>query len=174
MRKHSNPIGARSGPAGLHRRGFLGAALALVVAPAATAGEAVPAPRVRIVVDPNTGLAIGGHDPVCYFTERRPMLGHERFEIHVEGVPWRFLNEGNRDAFVKAREIYAPRFSGYCPYALSLGHPAEGDPELFDIHEGRLYLFATPGHRSAFRAAPAGTLAGAAERWATVAAELPR
>ncbi|WP_370304113.1 YHS domain-containing (seleno)protein, partial [Pseudooceanicola sp.] len=35
---------------------------------------------------------------------------------------------------------YAPRYGGYCAYAMARGFAAKGDPDLWRIHNGRLYL----------------------------------
>ena len=58
-----------------------------------------------MAVNVTTGLAISGFDPVVYFTEAKALFG----ELNVDGSVWGFTNEGNRGAFVKDPEIYAPR-----------------------------------------------------------------
>jgi hypothetical protein len=62
----------------------------------------------RIVVDRHTGLAIGGYDPVAFFTDGRPMVGNPAFEL-------RFCNIDNRAAFAAQPEVYLPQFGGYDP-----------------------------------------------------------
>jgi hypothetical protein len=62
----------------------------------------------RIVVDRHTGLAIGGYDPVAFFTDGRPMVGNPAFEL-------RFCNIDNRAAFAPQPEVYLPQFGGYDP-----------------------------------------------------------
>src|SRR6195952_647517 len=47
----------------------------------------------RLVSDRYTGLAIGGFDPVAYFTDARPLLGAPKFEVAEAGAIWRFRNE---------------------------------------------------------------------------------
>ncbi len=73
----------------------------------------------RIVSDPGSGLAIGGFDPVAYFTDAAPRLGSSDFELSFAGVVWRFRNEGNRAAFIANPEVYMPRFGGYDPVAVA-------------------------------------------------------
>jgi hypothetical protein len=43
----------------------------------------------RIVVDWHTGLAIGGYDPVAFFTDGKPMAGRPDFELRYGGAVWR-------------------------------------------------------------------------------------
>jgi hypothetical protein len=52
----------------------------------------------RIVVDRHTGLAIGGYDPVAFYTDGKPMPGSPDFELSYGGAVWRFTNLGNRAA----------------------------------------------------------------------------
>jgi hypothetical protein len=52
----------------------------------------------RIVVDWHTGLAIGGYDPVAFFTHGKPVAGRPDFELRYGGAVWRFCNVGNKEA----------------------------------------------------------------------------
>src|ERR1700693_1132084 len=70
---------------------------------------AVPAQAViidRVVVDPHTGLALYGFDPVGYFTEGKPLMGRADLEYSFAGAIWRFRNEGNRAAFTDHPDVY--------------------------------------------------------------------
>ncbi len=50
-----------------------------------------------------TGLlsstAVGGYDPVAYFTEGKPVAGKSGITHSWKGVTWRFASEKNRDLF---------------------------------------------------------------------------
>lgn len=81
-----------------------------------------------MVADRYTGLAIGGFDPVSYFTDARPMAGQPGFEVSEAGAVWRFRNEGNRAFFLAHPEIYGPQFGGYDPTDLARGVPLAGNP----------------------------------------------
>ena len=52
----------------------------------------------RVVVDWHTGLAIHGFDPVAYFTDAKAVSGRPELERTVDGLTWRFRNEGNHAA----------------------------------------------------------------------------
>lgn len=86
------------------------------------------------------GVAIKGYDPVAYFTDRRPVKGSREFEHVWMGAEWRFSTAGHRDLFIKDPERYAPKYGGYCAYAVSQGSTADIDPEAWNIVDGRLYL----------------------------------
>lgn len=126
----------------------------------------------RIVIDRHTGLAIYGIDPVAYFTDRKPVAGRADFEYRHAGAIWRFHNEGNRAAFARDPQVYMPRFGGYDPVGVSRGLSTPGYPELWVVHEERLYLFYTENARQVFIANPAALIAAAAARWADVKGEL--
>ncbi|MCL5022025.1 MAG: hypothetical protein M1497_01415 [Nitrospirae bacterium] len=56
------------------------------------------------------------------------------------GAKWRFASAANRDLFRTDPEKYAPRYGGYCAYAVSQGKTADIDPDAWAVFEGRLYL----------------------------------
>ena len=99
--------------------------------------------RTTAVAPVNTtpeGLAIKGYDPVAYFTQNRPVQGSADFEYLWNGAKWRFASAEHRDLFMADPEKYAPRYGGYCAYAISQGKTADIDPDAWTVFEGRLYL----------------------------------
>jgi hypothetical protein len=122
----------------------------------------------RIVSDPASGLALGGFDPVAYFTDAAPVPGSSDFELSFAGVVWRFRNEGNRAAFVANPEVYMPRFGGYDPVAVARGASAPGHAELWAIAEDRLYLFYSAEARDTFTSDPGPAIDAADRVWPTV------
>ncbi len=86
------------------------------------------------------GVAVGGYDPVAYFTESKPVKGSKDLSVEYKGATWRFASAANRDAFQADPAKYAPQYGGYCAYAVSKGATAKGDPQAWTIHDGKLYL----------------------------------
>jgi hypothetical protein len=121
-----------------------------------------------VVVDRHTGLAIGGFDPVAYFTERAPTLGRGELEYRWAGAVWRFRNEGNRGAFVADPEIYMPRFGGYDPVGVARGVGVPGDAKIWLVTGERLYLFYTATAREAFVGDTEALAATADRNWPSV------
>ena len=119
----------------------------------------------RLVADRHTGLAIGGFDPVAYFTDARPMAGQPGFEVSEAGAVWRFRNEGNRAFFLANPEIYGPQFGGYDPTDVARGVPFAGNPRFWLILGQRLFLFGRAESRDAFAADPARVMREAKQRW---------
>jgi hypothetical protein len=149
--------------------GALCAGLALTVAGASPPRAATP---LRMVADPQSGIALYGFDPVAYFTEGQPTPGAADFEYRYAGVSWRFRNAGNRAAFATNPEIYAPRFGGYDPLGVARGVATPGHPRLWVRRDDRIYLFQREETRAAFIADPAAAVAAADGRWPQVANEL--
>ncbi|MBI4193669.1 MAG: hypothetical protein HY526_01180 [Betaproteobacteria bacterium] len=86
------------------------------------------------------GAAILGYDPVAYFKENRPVRGSAQFTASHRGSVFRFSTAANRDAFTADPERYAPRYGGFCAYAVAQGYKAKIEPDAFTIVDGRLYL----------------------------------
>ncbi|HEX5008261.1 MAG TPA: YHS domain-containing (seleno)protein [Hyphomonadaceae bacterium] len=84
--------------------------------------------------------ALGGYDPVAYFTSGEPVAGRKAFEFVYMGATWRFASAENLAAFKADPEKYAPQFGGYCAWAVSQGYTAKGDPKNWRIVGGKLYL----------------------------------
>ncbi len=99
-----------------------------------------PAFAIDPVNKTSDGAAIKGYDPVAYFTDRKPVKGSRVFEYVWMGAKWRFSNAGHKDLFIKDPDKYAPKYGGYCAYAVSQGTTADIDPDAWNIVDGRLYL----------------------------------
>jgi hypothetical protein len=119
----------------------------------------------RLVADRHTGLAIGGFDPVAYFTDAQPLVGQSGFEASGAGVVWRFRNEGNRAFFLANPEIYGPQFGGYDPTDVARGIAVAGNPRFWLVTGHRLFLFDRTESRDAFAADPARFAREAGQRW---------
>ena len=119
-----------------HMRALALAAIVLAFWPQA----AVQARSPEIYTGILTSTAVGGYDPVAYFTEGKPVEGKRDITWSWKGVTWRFANEKNREAFKASPEKYAPQYGGHCAWAVSSGYTAKGDPKHWKIVNGKLYL----------------------------------
>jgi hypothetical protein len=128
----------------------------------------------RVVVDRYTGLALGGVDPVAYFTDARAMAGRPGFEVSEAGAVWRFRNEANRAFFLANPEIYGPQFGGYDPTDLARGVTFAGNPRFWLIFGQRLFLFGAAESRDAFAADPSRVMREARQRWPDLKETLAR
>jgi YHS domain-containing protein len=126
----------------------------------------------RVVTDYHTGLAISGFDPVGYFTHSKAMVGRADIETRYAGATWRFINEGNRAAFVDHPEVYLPVFGGYDPTGVARGIAVAGHPAVWLIANKRLYLFHTAQTREAFLVEPERLIELAKKAWPEVESAL--
>lgn len=87
------------------------------------------------------GLAIKGYDPVAFHKIGKPVEGSSRFELKWKDATWRFANDNHLKLFKADPDYYAPRYGGYCAWAVSQGYTASVDPEnAWNIVGGKLYL----------------------------------
>ena len=93
------------------------------------------------------GVAIGGYDPVAYFTEGRAVFGSKEFAHEWLGATWRFASPEHRDLFAADPIKYAPQYGGNCANGLSNGEVAGTSPGGWRIVDGKLYMFAS-GYRA--------------------------
>jgi len=118
-----------------------------------------------ITTDPLTGIAIGGMDPVSYFTETAPQPGKPEFEFYWMGAPWHFANEANFEIFKRHPEIYAPQYGGHGAMSMARGFVSDSDPRLYTVFKDRLFLFYSAANREAFLLSPDAAARQGAENW---------
>ena len=96
-----------------------------------------------------TGFAVSGYDVVAYFSLPQSEIGQPqpqavpgRKDITAEynGSTFAFATEENRDAFLADPAKYTPKFDGHCAYGVSVGGKVPGNPHLWRIVDGSLYL----------------------------------
>jgi len=146
--------------------------LAVVLAAALPVLPVSAAMTERIIVDPQSGLAMNGLDPVSYFTDPTPQFGRPDQEARHEGVIWRFRNEGNKAAFLADPEVYMPRYGGYDPIALGRGLAVAGNPLVWAVVGERLYFFFNEAARERFIADPGEAILHADNKWPSVSGAL--
>jgi YHS domain-containing protein len=85
-------------------------------------------------------LAVDGYDPVAYFKTGQPAKGRPENALTWNGATWHFASPENKAAFEASPQTYAPQYGGYCAWAVSEGYTAKGDPGIWRIVDGKLYL----------------------------------
>ncbi|MDJ0949464.1 MAG: YHS domain-containing (seleno)protein [Alphaproteobacteria bacterium] len=116
---------------------LMSSALLSAVVPAQAADEINAVPGFSIAGAP---LALHGYDPVAYFTKGGPVRGSDTL-VHVhQGVAYRFSSQAHLDSFKQNPERYLPEYGGFCAFGVSVGKKFDGDPLLWKIDGGRLYL----------------------------------
>lgn len=133
-------------------------------------------PRAAQAVDPvYTGFlsstAVGGYDPVAYFTQGAPVEGSSDHTFSWKGAQWRFASAENLATFRANPEHYAPQYGGYCAYAVSQGSTAPGDPLQWTIVNDRLYLNVNASIQARWAQDIPGYIAKADANWPALLAE---
>jgi YHS domain-containing protein len=98
------------------------------------------AEKPPVYTAPFSRLALGGYDPVAYFTQGEPVRGDAAHTLTHQGFQYRFASAENLAAFRANPARYQPAYGGYCAWAVSQGYTASGDPRHWRIVDGRLYL----------------------------------
>lgn len=86
------------------------------------------------------GLMLKGYDPVAYFQDDVATKGDPSIQTVQEGLIWQFASAANRDAFLADPARYQPAYGGYCAMGTALERKLDGDPEVWRIADGRLFL----------------------------------
>ncbi|PRY23772.1 YHS domain-containing protein [Aliiruegeria haliotis] len=95
------------------------------------------------------GFAVSGYDVVAYFgldqsdvgtPQPAAVPGNADITAEYDGATFAFSNEANRDAFLADPEKYSPQFDGHCAFGAAKGGKVPGNPNLWRIVDGKLYL----------------------------------
>ena len=95
-------------------------------------------------------LILKGHDVVAYFTDKADRPGSPAIRSVYKGVTFRFATPEHKALFDQAPEKYIPQFGGYCTNGIVYGIPWGGDTDLWEIFDGKLYMFGGRGSHDAF------------------------
>ena len=99
------------------------------------------APQPRPVHTDAAGLALGGHDPVTYYSGELKM-GSSEHSSYYEHAHYHFSSAANKEAFDAAPHKYAPAFGGYCAWAIAEGKVRV--PFFLFFCAGKHDMFLTP------------------------------
>ncbi len=88
----------------------------------------------------NSTPAVQGYDVVSYQTGKRPIRGNGHFVAVYDGAAYQFSSADNQKLFENDPEKYIPAYGGYCAFGASVGKKFIGDPEVWRIVDGKLYL----------------------------------
>ncbi len=86
--------------------------------------------------------AIGGYDPVAFFTDSAAVPGNKDFSYEWHGALWTFSSAANLEAFKASPEKYAPQYGGWCAYGTADGdgHLSPTQPDTWTIVDNKLYF----------------------------------
>lgn len=100
-----------------------------------------------------SGYAVSGYDVVAYRDLEQSALGTRQPEavpgsaahtVEWNGATWAFASAENAARFEADPEAYAPAYDGHCAYGVFKGGKVPGNPNLWRIVDGTLYLNINP------------------------------
>ncbi len=122
---------------------------ALTVAAAATAITLASQAWAGAQYVDETGFAASGYDVVAYFdlaqnpvgqSQPSGVEGSNQFTAEHNGATFAFSSQENRARFTANPDAFAPQYDGHCAYGVSKGGKVPGNPNLWRIIDGKLYL----------------------------------
>ena len=149
-----------------------------IVLAAVIAGSSIAfvAPLAAAGLDVNatiTGLALRGYDPVAYFTDGKPVVGDYTITTQYEGATYRFASDEHRALFVQDPVKYLPQYGGFCAFGAAQGVKVDGDPTVWDIVGGKLYLNLAPKVAVRWNQDTADNIKTANDKWPSVKDKAP-
>jgi YHS domain-containing protein len=129
---------------------------------------AQPSPKPPVSAEFRSRLALDGYDAVAYFKTGKPTKGSAEHRLAWNGATWHFSSAGNKAAFEAMPEAYAPQYGGYCAWAVSEGYTAKGDPRIWRIVGGKLYLNYNTSLQTSWQEDIPGRIAKGDKHWPAV------
>lgn len=97
----------------------------------------------------STGFAVSGYDVVAYHNLEQAPIGSDqpaaipgKADITAEynGATFSFASKENREKFLQDPAKYVPQYDGHCAYGVAVNNKVPGNPNLWRIVDGKLYL----------------------------------
>ncbi len=88
----------------------------------------------------NNLIGVQGYDLVSYHTMGKPVRGNGHNVAVHDGVSYQFSSAENRKTFEANPAKYLPAYGGYCAFGAAVGKKFNGDPNVWKVVDGTLYL----------------------------------
>jgi len=121
-----------------------------------------------------TGFAVSGYDVTSYFAltqsplgmpQPEPQPGRAGITARWNGATFAFATAENRALFLTDPARFVPRYDGHCAYGVARGSKVPGNPRLWRIVDGTLYLNITRDIAGFWEADIPGNLARSESLW---------
>lgn len=121
----------------------------------------------------DSDLMLSGHDPVSYFESARPAQGQTSLTARHRHGTYRFASIENRAKFTSNPERYVPQYGAFCAKGASYAIRAGGNPLVYEIRAGRLFIFVNDYARDYWRTDPNDFVSKADGYWNTELEDAP-
>ena len=98
----------------------------------------------------DTVIPIEGLDPVM-LSQGKEVQGDMKYKVKRGRFEYLFANEENKATFEKDPSKYEIQLNGHCA---RMGAPTTADPDLYAVHNGRIYVFGSEECQTFFKATP--------------------
>jgi YHS domain-containing protein len=97
----------------------------------------------------SSSYAVSGFDTVSYFDLKQsavgapqasPLAGKASITAEYNGEKFAFASEENKKRFLADPAKFAPQYDGHCAFGVAKGGKVPGNPKLWRIVDGKLYL----------------------------------
>lgn len=99
---------------------------------------------------PDTVIPLEGLDPVM-LTQGKEVQGDMKFTVTRGQFQYLFASVENKTTFEKDPARYEIQLNGSCA---RMGAPTTGNPDLYYVHNGHIYIFGSEECQTRFKAAP--------------------
>ena len=97
-----------------------------------------------------TLIPLEGLDPVM-LSQGKEVQGDVKYKVTRGRFEYIFANAENKATFEKEPARYEIQLDGHCA---RMGAPTNADPDLYAVHNGRIYIFGSEECQTLFKAAP--------------------
>lgn len=116
-------------------------------------------------VESTSVVGVAGYDLVSYHAGKKPLQGNGNHVVRHEGVNYLFASRGNAETFKADPDKYLPAYGGYCAFGVAVGKKFVGDPTVWEVVDGTLYLNLDNGIKKLWAQDIPGHIAKAEENW---------
>ena len=99
---------------------------------------------------PKSVIPLEGLDPVM-LSQGKEVQGDMKYKVTRGRFQYLFANAENKAMFEKEPSRYEIQLDGSCA---RMGAPTAGNPDLYTVHKGRIYIFGSEECQTLFKAAP--------------------
>src|ERR671929_1263190 len=99
---------------------------------------------------PETIIPLEGLDPVM-LSQGKEVQGDMKYKVTRGRFQYLFASAENKATFEKDPARYEIQLDGHCA---RMGSPTTGNPDLYAVHNGRIYIFGSEECQTSFKAAP--------------------
>lgn len=114
-------------------------------------------------------VSLQGYCPVSYHTDNRAIKGDGKYRVEHLGLVYHLADADKQKKFQEDPQKYIPRIGGLCTVALGgpYGNRFRGDPQVFAVVEGKLYLCSSERAKRSFDQRPEHYIGRAEELYKT-------